>query len=214
MGASRNSSLLQKKIKIMHISDGILNGTVSLSAAAAAAVVTSVALKKTDKDDIPKISVMTAAFFVTSLVHFKIGPTSMHLVLNGLTGIILGISSFPAILVALFFQAVMFQHGGLTTLGVNSITIGLPAFFAYGIFQLYRLNKNNILLIIAGFLGGSLPVIISGIGVFLFLKSTGKEFFQLSKFVLSIHLPLALVEGVITAFAVSFLKKVKPDILK
>jgi cobalt/nickel transport system permease protein len=197
----------------MHISDGILNGTVCISAAAAAAAVTSVALKKTERDDIPKISVMTATFFVASLIHFKIGPTSTHLVLNGLIGIILGISSFPAILVALFFQAVMFQHGGLTTLGVNSLAIGLPAFFAWGIFQLHRLHKSKIVLMAAAFLGGFASVIISGIGVYLFLKSTGKDFLQLSKLVLGIHLPLALVEGVITAFAVSFLKKVKPDIL-
>jgi cobalt/nickel transport system permease protein len=198
----------------MHISDGILNGTVCITAAAAAAAVTSVALKKTDTDDIPKISVMTAAFFVASLVHFKLGPTSTHLVLNGLIGIILGISSFPAILVALFFQAVMFQHGGLTTLGVNSITMGLPAILAYGIFQLHRFNKSNILLMAVSFLGGFSSVILSGIGVYLFLKSTGKDFLQLSKLVLGIHLPLALVEGAITAFAVSFLNKVKPDLLR
>ena len=105
----------------MHISDGILNGEICIASAAAAGIITVVSLKFIKKEEIPKISVLTAAFFVASLVHIKIGPTSAHLVLNGLLGAILGLASFPAILVALIFQAVMFQHGGLTTLGVNTL---------------------------------------------------------------------------------------------
>lgn len=33
---------------------------------------------------------MTAAFFVASLIHVPIGPTSVHLLLNGLLGVVVG----------------------------------------------------------------------------------------------------------------------------
>ena len=104
----------------MHISDGVLSGSVCITSAAAAVAIASVSLKKTDSADIPKVAVMTAAFFVASLIHVKIGPTSSHLVLNGLMGAVLGIAAFPAVLAALIFQAIMFQHGGITTLGAYS----------------------------------------------------------------------------------------------
>ena len=61
--------------------------------------------KKTEVSDIPKVSVVTSAIFVASLIHVPVGPTSVHLVLSGLAGITLGWSAFPAIFVALILQA-------------------------------------------------------------------------------------------------------------
>ena len=49
----------------------------------------------------------TPAIFVASLVHVPVGPSSMHLVLNGLLGLLLGWAAFPAILVGLLLQAVL-----------------------------------------------------------------------------------------------------------
>ena len=69
------------------------------------------------REGVPKASLLTAAFFVASWIHIPVPPTSVHLVLNGLVGAALGYYAFPAILIGLFFQAVMFQHGGLTTPG-------------------------------------------------------------------------------------------------
>jgi len=200
----------------MHISDGILNAEVCVGAALAAALITSYSLKKTLKDDIPKISVMTAAFFVASLIHVKIGPSSAHLLLNGLVGITLGISSFTAILVALLFQAIMFQHGGITTLGVNTIAMGLPALIAYGVYKLHALlpAKRNLFLPFFSFIAGFLSVIFSAIFISLFLILTGKEFFETSKVILIVHAPIAIVEGIITLFAVSFLQRIKPEVLQ
>ena len=57
------------------------------------------------------------------------------LVLGGLLGAVLGYFAFPAILVALFFQAVMFGHGGLTTLGINGVILGLPSLLSAMIFR-------------------------------------------------------------------------------
>ena len=38
------------------------------------------------EDEIPRVALVTAAFFVASLIHVRVGPTSVHLLLNGLVG--------------------------------------------------------------------------------------------------------------------------------
>ncbi len=108
----------------MHISEGILSAPILLGGASLTAVGTVIGLKKLDLDRIMEVSMLTATFFVASLIHVPIGPASIHLVLNGLLGIMLGWACFPAILVGLLLQAVFFQYGGLMVLGVNNCQHG------------------------------------------------------------------------------------------
>ena len=95
----------------MHIAEGVLSAPVLLTGAVVAAGGTSIGLKKIDYDRIMTVALLAAAFFVASLVHIPIGPASGHLLLNGLMGVILGWGAFPAILVGLFLQALLFQFG-------------------------------------------------------------------------------------------------------
>ena len=97
----------------MHISEGVLSGPVLLSGAALAAAGTAVGLRKLDYDRIAQAGVLSAAFFVASLIHVPIGPSSVHLLLNGIVGLLLGWGAFPAILVALVLQALFFQFAQL-----------------------------------------------------------------------------------------------------
>ncbi|MFP4007617.1 MAG: energy-coupling factor ABC transporter permease, partial [Spirulinaceae cyanobacterium] len=97
----------------MHIPDGLLPSSVYISGYAITGGVTwyslrQISQKSNPQTQIPQASLLTAAFFVSSLIHIPIPPTSIHFVLNGLMGIILGYYAFPAILIGLFFQAVMF----------------------------------------------------------------------------------------------------------
>ncbi len=106
----------------MHIYEGILAATpagreVLLAGAAAAAVGTAVGLWRLDYDRIPRTAVLSAAFFVASVIQVPLGPTSVHLLLGGLMGLVLGWSAFPAVLIALLLQAVFFSIGGLTRWG-------------------------------------------------------------------------------------------------
>ena len=111
----------------MHISEGVLSTPVLLSGAALTVVGTAIGLKKMDYDRIPQVAVLSAAFFVASLIHVPIGPSSVHLILNGLLGLLLGWAAFPAILVGLALQALLFQYGGLIVLGVNTFNMAMPA---------------------------------------------------------------------------------------
>ena len=196
----------------MHISEGVLSGPVLISGAALAAVGTGIGLKKLDYDQIAKTGMLSAAFFVASLIHVPIGPANAHLILNGLVGLLLGWAAFPAILVALILQGVFFQFGGITTLGVNCIIMAVPAVVSYIVVRPFIL-KTPRAVAIAAFAGGSLSVLLSGLLLALALVFTEENFLEVSGIILAAHIPLMIIEGIITAACVAFLRKVRPEML-
>ena len=196
----------------MHISEGVLSGPVLISSAALAAVGTGIGLKKLDYDHIAKAGMLSAAFFVASLIHVPIGPSNAHLILNGLVGILLGWAAFPAILVALVLHGVFFQFGGITTLGINTIIMALPAVFCFLIFG-HLIHKSPRTAAIAAFSTGLLSVILSGVIVGLALIFTEENFLEVSGLIIAAHIPVMIIEGIITAACVAFLRKVRPEML-
>jgi cobalt/nickel transport system permease protein len=211
----------------MHIPDGFLPPSVCITGYALTGGVTWYSLREINRtsnprQQIPKASLLTAAFFVASLIHIPVPPTSVHLILNGMMGSILGYYAFPAILIGLFFQAVMFQHGGLSTLGVNAAMMGIPALLAYHLFQLrhyFRTRKQlwtKILAGLAGFTALALSaltfVVITIINITQDLDvQTEKNLILLS---LVGYLIQAVIEGVFTIMLIVFLEQVKPEILQ
>jgi cobalt/nickel transport system permease protein len=196
----------------MHISEGILSGPVLISGAALAAAGTAVGLKKLDYDHIAQSGILAASFFVAALIHIPIGPSSVHLILNGIVGLLLGWAAFPIILVALLLQAVLFQFGGLTTLGVNTVIMALPAVAAHYLFRRFMLNSQRIAAI--GAFGCGLFAVLGGaIIMAMALMFTEENFFNLAALVIGIHVPVMIIEGIITAFCILFLKKVYPQLL-
>ena len=159
------------------------------------------------------ISLLTATFFVASLIHVPLGPGSVHLVLGGLMGILLGWISFPVILVALFLQMIFFQYGGLVVLGVNTATMALPAVICSYLFRSWFV-KNGKKRQVAAFCCGFFSVFLSSVLMALALFSTDRGFFQASLLIVATQIPLMFIEGIITMFAVSFLAKVQPEFLQ
>ncbi|MEN8447025.1 MAG: CbiM family transporter, partial [Cyanobacteria bacterium J06555_13] len=109
----------------MHIPDGIVPAQVCIAGYGTTGLLTWFSLRQIDRQGnsaakVPKAALLTAAFFVASSIYIPIPPASVHLLLNGLLGVILGYFSFPAILIGLFFQALIVGHGGWTSLGVNA----------------------------------------------------------------------------------------------
>lgn len=196
----------------MHISEGILSGPVLVSGYALAAAGTAVGLKKLDYDRIARTGILSAAFFVASLIHVPAGPSSVHLILNGIVGLLLGWCAFPAILIALLLQAVFFQFGGLTSLGVNTMIMALPAVVCYYLFS-PLVKKNQAITIIAAFGCGFLSVFFSAVILGAALMFTEKNFLEISLLVIMANLPVMIIEGVVTVFCVLFLKKVQPSLM-
>jgi cobalt/nickel transport system permease protein len=210
----------------MHIPDGILPLPVTGAGYGATAATTWYSIrrikqKENPREDIPKASLLTAAFFVVSWIHIPVPPTSVHLVLNGLLGALLGYYAFPAILIGLFFQAVMFGHGGLTTLGVNTMIMGLPAIMAHHIFRLRKWGGKESRRKTGAF-GFSAGVVATGVSVAMFVvilltnlpADLNVAIERAAIYALATaHIPLIFIEGTITALLTVFLLRVRPRIL-
>ena len=196
----------------MHISEGVLSGPVLISGGALAAAGTAIGLKKLDYDRIAQAGILAAAFFVAALVHVPIGPATAHLILNGLVGLLLGWAAFPVILVALVLQAMLFQFGGITALGVNTMIMAFPAVLGYIVCSPF-LHKKSALALPAAFACGFLSVLLSALVLGLALVFTEENFFEVSAIVIVAHIPVMIIEGIVTALCVAFLKKVQPTML-
>ena len=197
----------------MHISEGVLSAPVLVTGAALAAAGVSVGLKKMDYEKIPHVAVLSSAFFVASLIHVPIGPANAHLILNGINGLLLGWLCFPAILVALLLQAILFQFGGITVLGINTVNMALPGVICYYLFSRFVNRERGPISLAAAFACGLFAVFLSGILVALCLVFSEEAFISVAKLIVLFHLPVMTIEGIITLFCVAFLKRVKPELL-
>ncbi len=197
----------------MHISEGVLSPAVLAAGAGLTVVGTAIGLKKMDYEAIPRVAILSAAFFVATLIHVPVGPVGLHLVLNGLMGLLLGWLAVPAILIALFLQALLFQFGGLTVLGVNTVTMALPAVVCFYLFR-PLLRRPGPVAASGAFACGFTAILLSGLLVAAALITTGQAFLKVAELVLLAHIPVMLIEGLITLFIFLFLKKVRPEMLE
>ncbi|WP_027856772.1 cobalt transporter CbiM [Marinobacterium jannaschii] len=196
-----------------HIPDGVLSAPVLISGAALTIGFTAVALKRLDYDRIPQAAMLAAALFIASLVTIPVGVSSVHLLLNGLMGLMLGWVAVPAILVALTLQAMFFGYGGLIVLGANTLNMALPALLCGAILLpwLKRSGHNRGFMI--GACAGAIGVVGTALMVGLSLAFSGDALIPAAKVVAATYLPLLLVEAAVTGAIVGFLQKVAPHIL-
>ena len=192
----------------MHISEGVLSAPVLLAGWAVTAPAVAAILWRVRQSEIPKIACFSALFFVASFVHLPVGVSSMHLMLSGLVGAFLGSRAILAIFVALFLQGVFFGFGGLSVLGVNTVVIGFPAvlgglFAAAAKVQELKARMQKIYLFLAGFV----PIVCSMLLLDLVLFISGREFFAIATLISLEGAILAVLEGIITLFALRFIAK-------
>ena len=192
----------------MHISEGVLSAPVLLAGWAVTAPAVAAILWRVRQSEIPRIACFSALFFVASFVQLPVGVSSMHLMLSGLVGAFLGSRAILAIFVALFLQGVFFGFGGLSVLGVNTAVIGFPAvlgglFAAAAKAQELKARTQKIYLFLAGFV----PIVCSMLLLDLVLFISGREFFAIATLISLEGAILAVLEGIITLFALSFIAK-------
>jgi cobalt/nickel transport system permease protein len=240
------------------------------------------------ESEIAQIALLTAAFYVVSLIHVRVGPTSVHLLFNGLLGVILRWRVVYAIAVGLFLQVLLFGHGGFTTLGVNICIMTIPALAAWGMFDALRqiprrdgramrfvlvmacsltwlaalvfsielVVSNNMLDLLeidpsfalslllhpatllallgasitlaalepqlgsspdfsVGLFIGTITVLLTMLFNFLTLAfGTDDPWKSLALLTFVAHMPIAALEGLVLGFAVGFLARVKPEMLR
>lgn len=196
----------------MHIAEGVLSAPVLAAGAALALAGTAVGFRRLEGERLVRVGLLASGFFVASLVHVPIGPVSGHLILNGLVGLLLGWAAFPAILTALLLQALLFQYGGFTTLGVNCFTMALPAVLC-GLAFRRLVASGGRGLNVAAFCAGSLSVLGAALLTALALALTDQGFTAAAKALVLAHLPVMAIEGFVTAAVAGYLAKVKPEAL-
>jgi cobalt/nickel transport system permease protein len=203
----------------MHIYEGVLAASqqgreILLVGAALTAAGTAIGLKKLTPERLPRAAVFSAAFFVVSLIHVPLWPSSVHLMLIGLMGLMLGWTAFPVVLVALLLQAVLFSYGGLTVLGLNTLIMAAPAVGCYYLFRRATASEYETLAIGGGFAAGCGAILLAASLVAVSLLLCGKtEFDSPAKIFAILQLPLAVVEGLVTASVVALVRKVRPELL-
>ncbi|MCX6594763.1 MAG: CbiM family transporter [Acidobacteria bacterium] len=190
----------------MHIADGIVPVVWCAAGHAVALGTTALLGRRVEPEEVVRMGLLAATSFVVSLIHFPLGGTSVHLGLFGLAGVLLGTRAFPVVYTMLLFQALLFQHGGLLALGLNAINMGGGALLAAGIWQL-RVIPETARGFLAGFAGTFVPALamaaeFSGAGY-------GRGFY----FIATLYAGVAVLEGLLTAAIVTYVRRVKPAVL-
>jgi cobalt/nickel transport system permease protein len=272
----------------VHVSDGILTAPWWVGGFLVMGLLALFGAWRMRDEEIPRVAVLTAAFFVATLIHVPVpaGPRT-HLLLNGLLGVVLGRRALVAIPVALFLQAALFGHGGLSALGVNACVMGLPALLAgllfaglrrlpgirrplprgvlvggsVAVFSLSLIYASLLLYANFGSRGQELdlalanrltfhPATLAAVFVLSCLAAWGEahlghapefplglvvgeaavaatillhglvlmwggeaDWHEMVLLTVIVHLPLAVIEGLILGFTVGFLVRVKPELL-
>lgn len=206
----------------MHIPDGFLDTKtwVSLSAVSAIAVAISVAKTKGKLRDknIPMMGIVSAFIFVAQMLNFPIAfGTSGHFMGAALAAILLG--PYSAVLImstVLILQCLLFQDGGLTTLGANIFNMAIV-----GVFTAYLTNrliagreKKGFRFYSGAFLASWLSIVLASAicAVELAISGTSPLAAALPAMT-GIHAFIGLVEGGITVSALAFIMKVRVDLL-
>jgi cobalt/nickel transport system permease protein len=191
----------------MHISEGVLSPPVLAAGWAVTAAGLGMGLRKTRAEDLPETALVSGVLFLISLVHVPLGPSSIHLTLLGMAGVLLGWSVIPALFTALLLQGLLLQFGGLLSLGVNTAVMGTAALAGYAVFR--ALPRR--LYLLSGFAAGFIAVMTGAVLVTAALFFSNGNLALTAGLIFAANLPLAAVEGCITVFMVIFLSKTLPD---
>jgi cobalt/nickel transport system permease protein len=198
---------------LAHIPEGVVSTPVLALGAVVSVGLLAVALRRLEDDQVPRTAVLAAAFFVASLISIPLGPSSVHLLLNGLMGLLLGWMAVPALFVAVVLQAVLFGYGGIVVIGVNTMNLALPALICAAALRPLLPQASPSRVFAVGAVAGFAGVMLTGLLVALSLVLSGKPFLPAAKAIVLIALPLALVEGLITGVILRFLQRVAPELL-
>lgn len=200
----------------MHIPDGFLNTETLILTDVISFASLYLSVKKVNKnikpERIPLMGISAAFVFVVQLLSFPVvGGTSVHLLGAVLISILLGpFSGLIIIASSLILQAILFQHGGILTLGANILNMGIIGCFLG--FLIYKILRNTP---IGVFIACIFSAVLAAIFCAIELGLSGKVPLKLA--VVSMggtHIIIGGIEGIATLFILSIIKKVRPDLLE
>jgi cobalt/nickel transport system permease protein len=197
-------------ILAVHISDAVLRPEWWLAGWVGAGLLAAWGLFRLSPEEMPRLAMVTAIFFVATSVHFPIGAGRVHLLLTAFVGILAGRRSGLVVLCGLLLQNRLIGHGGLLSLGFNTVIMAVPAVIIGALFNWFvRAGSRTPVSIgllggAAGFLGVIMAVTL-GYGGLHF--GSQPEWQSVTWMFLVVHIPVALVEALVTGFLLNYLAR-------
>lgn len=214
----------------MHMSDALLSPPVAATMFAATSVATVCAIRRvrseasqTGRSVVPTMGVLSAFVFAAQMINFSIPGTgsSGHLCGGMLLSAVLGpAAGFLAMIGVLLVQCLFFADGGLLALGANVWNMAFYGCFLGGgviwpMFVRGGATKGRILA--ASVAGSVVTLLLGATSVTLETLASGiteLPFGMFLKTMLSIHLAIGLVEGLVTGAVLAFVYEARPDLLR
>lgn len=185
----------------VHLADGAVTSVWAAGGWLAAAVLIGLFARRIPDSKVARVGLVTAAVFVASQLHVRVGPAAVHLLLNGLAGVLLGRTAVAAITVALTLQLLLFGHGGLSTLGLNIAVYALPCLLVT-----WWVPKTVWGGAFVGGLTAAMSVALNALCLLLG-GTEGVDDRRVVGLVVLAHLPVVAVEAVISGFAVAAVRQ-------
>ncbi|MBM4334037.1 MAG: cobalamin biosynthesis protein CbiM [Deltaproteobacteria bacterium] len=211
----------------MHMADALISPAVGTTMWAGTLAAIGYASKKMKEnvDDrmIPLMGVFGAFIFAAQMINFTIPGTgsSGHLGGGMILAIMLGpYAAFLVVASVLTVQALFFADGGLLALGCNIWNLGIyPCFLAYPlIYKPWVGGKQGPRRILcASLVSVAAALQLGAFSVVMQTLLSGKSELPFGSFVLlmqPIHLAIGIVEGLVTAGIISFVRNARPEILE
>ena len=206
----------------MHIPDGFLSAGVAASTWTAGACSLAWALRaersRPDATPAGTLGALAAFTFAAQLVNVPLLPgTSGHLVGGTLAAAVVGPSRGLLVMaVVLAVQALLFQDGGVTAYGANLLAMGVAgACGGYSVSALVARLWPGLRGLVAGPVIGAFAATLTA-AAFIALALAASGLYPLAvvlPLLLSLHVPIALVEAALTGAILASLARWRPDLL-
>lgn len=207
----------------MHMADALLSPAVGLGfMALSGGALAYSARKLSEEDDERKtalMGVLGAFVFAAQMINFSIPGTgsSGHLVGGVLLIMLLGpYAAFITLSSVLIVQSLFFADGGILALGAN--VWNMAFYTAFAGWPLYRLfasqNPTRRRITVAALVIPVLTLELGALTVVLQTTLSGRSELPFDKFILlmaGIHLPIGLIEGMVTAAVINFVFQLRPE---
>jgi cobalt/nickel transport system permease protein len=206
----------------MHMADALLSPAVGVSfwtiSGATLAYCATRITKTLDDHKVPLMGVLGAFVFAAQMINFTIPGTgsSGHLGGGLLLAILLGPpAAFLTISSVLVVQAFFFADGGLLALGTNIFNLGVfPCFVGLPLFRvLAGRHPSTTRTAIAAVAAAAVGLELGAMGVVLQTLFSGRSELAIGPFAAlmgGIHLPIGVIEGLVTAAVIGYVFKVRP----
>jgi cobalt/nickel transport system permease protein len=173
-----------------------------------------------DERKVPLMGVLGALVFAAQMINFTIPGTGSSGHLGG--GLVLAVllgpyAAFLTMASILTVQALFFADGGLLALGCNIFNLGFfPCFIAFPFIYKKIAGRDGRRILPAALAASIIGLQLGAFAVVVETVSSGIVELSFGTFLLlmqPIHMAIGIVEGLVTAYLIGFLRRARPELV-